>query len=89
MKQQCNNPEGNRIIKINHQLNIYRTKANEMLNSEFGFYHRSKRPVDVEPVFTNIKHNKGFNRFNLRGKMKVEIETGLLAISHNLKKRAA
>jgi hypothetical protein len=89
MKQQCNKPEGNRIIKINHQLNIYRAKANEMLNSESGLYHRSKRPVDVEPVFANIKHNKGFKRFNLRGKSKVEIETGLLAIAHNLKKRVA
>jgi hypothetical protein len=60
-----------------------------MLNSQSGLYHRSKRPVDVEPVFGNIKYNKGFKRFNLRGISKVEIETGLLALAHNIKKRVA
>jgi hypothetical protein len=44
--------------------------------------------VDTEPVFANIKQNKGFRRFMLRGKNKVEIEWGLIAIAHNLKKRA-
>ncbi len=48
-----------------------------------------QRPVDVEPVFANIKHNKGFKRFNLKGKEKVEVETGLIAIAHNLKKMVA
>lgn len=89
MKQLCCKGEGNKTFRINHQLNIYKTRANEMLNSEQGLYHRSKRPVDVEPVFANIKHNKGFKRFNLRGKGKVEIETGLIAIAHNLKKMVA
>ena len=47
-----------------------------------------KRCWDVEPVFAQLKHNKNFKRFNLRGTKKVEIETGLLAIAHNLKKMA-
>jgi transposase len=89
MRQQCTKGEGNKIFEINHQLNTYKARANEMLNSEAGLYHRSKRPVDVEPVFANIKHNKGFKRFNLRGKRKVEVETGLIAIAHNLKKMVA
>jgi len=89
IRQQCNKSPGNRILEINHQLNKYKTKANEMLNSQSGLYHRSKRPVDVEPVFGNIKYNKGFKRFNLRGISKVEIETGLLALAHNIKKRVA
>jgi transposase len=90
ISQQCNkSPGSNRILEINHQLNKYKTKANEMLNSQSGLYHRSKRPVDVEPVFGNIKYNKGFKRFNLRGISKVEIETGLLALAHNIKKRVA
>jgi len=89
LKDQCSKKGNNRIFEINHQLNLYKAKANAMLNSEEGLYHRSKRPVDVEPVFGNIKHNKGFKRFNLRGRKKVEIETGLLALAHNLKKVAA
>lgn len=89
LKEQCSKKGDNSIFEINHQLNLYKIKVNAMLNSEEGLYHRSKRPVDVEPVFGNIKHNKGFKRFNLRGKRKVEVETGLLALAHNLKKVAA
>ncbi|SDD85029.1 Transposase DDE domain-containing protein, partial [Algoriphagus faecimaris] len=40
----------------------------------------------VEPVFGNLKFNKGRGRFMLRGKEKVAIETGLLVIAHNLAK---
>lgn len=89
MKEQCSKKGDNSIFEINHQLNLYKAKVYAMLNSEEGLYHRSKRPVDVEPVFGNIKHNMGFKRFNLRGKGKVEVETGLLALAHNLKKVAA
>jgi hypothetical protein len=32
---------------------------------------------------------QNFKRFNLRSKKKIEIETGLLAIAHNLKKMVA
>jgi len=48
-----------------------------------------KRSADVEPVFANIKNNHQFRRFMLRGKEKVNIEAGLLAIAHNLRKKAA
>jgi hypothetical protein len=49
---------------------------------------RKKRVVDTEPVFANIKQNKHFRRFMLRGMQKVEIEWGLIALAHNLRKRA-
>ena len=45
--------------------------------------------LDVEPVFAKIKQKHGFRRFMLRGKEKVEIEWGLLAIAQNLRKKAA
>ncbi|HEY1006890.1 MAG TPA: transposase, partial [Sphingobacteriaceae bacterium] len=51
-----------------------------------GVRYRKQRPVDVEPVFGQIKHNKGYRRFMLRGMKKVEVEIGLLAIAHNLRK---
>ncbi|MBP2618990.1 transposase, partial [Chryseobacterium jejuense] len=41
---------------------------------------------DVEPVFAQLKHNKNFKRFMLRGKNKVEVEIDILAIAHNLNK---
>jgi hypothetical protein len=48
-----------------------------------------QKAYDVEPVFANIKHNKNFKRFNLRGNKKVEIETSLIALAHNFKKMVA
>jgi len=58
------------------------------LNSDLGKVHRSKRPCDVEAVFGNIKQNKKFTRFMLRGIDKVSIEAGLIALAHNLAKMA-
>jgi transposase len=89
LREQCSKNESNKTLEVNHQLNKYKITASTLLNSESGIYHRSRRPIDVEPVFANLKHNKGFKRFNLRGLRKVEIETGLLALAHNIKKRAA
>lgn len=85
----CHKSSGNRVIKINHKLQKYRRKARALLHSEQGIVHRRQRPVDVEAVFGNVKQNKGFKRFMLRGHKKVEIETLLIAIAHNLAKKAA
>ena len=85
----CHKSKGNRIIAINHKPSRHKQKAIELLNSDEGIAHRKQRPVDVEPVFGNIKQNHGFHRFMLRGKTKVSIEWGLLAIAQNLRKNAA
>ena len=85
----CHKSRGNRVIEINVNLNRLKHKAHQLLNSETGIAHRKKRCHDVEPVFGNIKHNHGFKRFMLRGKKKVEIEWGLIAIAHNIRKKAA
>jgi transposase/IS5 family transposase len=85
----CHKSNNNRVIEVSHRLNELKAKAKERLISARGKIHRSKRPVDVEPVFGIIKQNKGFRRFYLRGLNKVGIEFGLLALAHNLKKWAA
>ena len=85
----CYKSKGNRVIEVNFNLNRLKAIAAEKLTSEKGVYHRKKRPWDVESVFGNIKSNHGFRRFMLRGKDKVAIETGLLAIAQNLRKKAA
>lgn len=86
LRGQCHKREGNKTIEVNHNLRKYKQQARERLLSELGIQHRKKRPADVEAVFGAIKHNKNFKRFMLRGLKKVEIETGLLAIAHNLAK---
>ena len=84
----CHKSKGDRIIEINHRLNELKQQANQRLLSEEGIKKRKQRCWDVEPVFANIKNNHGFKRFMLRGKHKVNIETGLLALAHNLRKKS-
>jgi transposase len=85
----CHKSKDNRIIDVNHELVRLKKKAKEILLSEEGIKHRKQRPADVEPVFGNIKQNKNFKRFLLRGTPKVEVEMGLIALAHNLAKMAA
>jgi len=85
----CHKQKGNRMIEVNHRLRKYKQQIRENLTSEKGIYYRKKRPWDVEPVFANIKTNKNWRRFILRGKSKVEIETGLVLLAHNFSKIAA
>lgn len=84
----CHKSKYNRKIQINYNLKRLKERAREKLLSEQGVLHRSQRPVDVEAVFGNIKQNKKFTRFMLRGIDNVLIEAGLVALAHNLKKMA-
>jgi len=85
----CFKGKGNRVIDVNENLNRLKQQADELLTSEEGIKKRKQRCFDVEPVFANIKHNHHFKRFMLRGTEKVTVETGLLALAHNLRKKAA
>jgi hypothetical protein len=89
MRNACNKSKGDRVIEINQRLNHYKSITKERLTSERGIKYRSKRPVDVEAVFGITKGNRNYRKFLLRGLEKVEIETGLLALSNNLRKVAA
>jgi transposase len=89
LKDACHKQKGNRIIRVNHKGRQLKQQAEQRLKTEKGIYYRKKRPADVEPVFGNIKYNKNFKRFLLKGMDKTEIEMGLLCIAHNLKKIAA
>jgi len=84
----CHNQKNNRIIGISHLGLFYKRRTEELLKSEKGLFYRKKRPSDVESVFANIKQNKKFKRFYLRGLEKVKTEFGLIAIAHNLTKYA-
>ena len=77
-----------RIMEVNHTKNEYRSRTRELLTSERGLEHRSKRPIEPESVFGDIKFNHGFRRFRLRSLPKVKIEFGLAALAHNLRKYA-
>ena len=85
----CHKSKTNRIIEINMNLLRHKEKTYKLLNSQQGIEKRKQRCHDVEPVFGNIKQNHGFRRFMLKGKQKVAIEWGLLAIAQNIRKKTA
>jgi len=89
LRGQCHDQKGNRIIAVNHNLNRLKQQANKRLKTKRGIQKRKQRCYDTEPVFAAIKHNHHFKRFMLRGIDKVMIETGLLALAHNLRKKTA
>ncbi len=84
----CHQAKTNRRIEVNHRLNELKNKARALLLSPEGIEKRSKRPIEVEAVFGQLKSNNKFNRFTLRGLDKVNIEFGLMALGHNFRKWA-
>jgi transposase len=86
--EKCKGGKSNRTIQVNRRLDKYRRQARKNLTSQKAIELRKQRNADVEPVFGDIKHNQSYRRFRLRGKQKVNIEMGLLSMSHNLKKLA-
>jgi len=89
VREECNKSKYSRKIEINPKLNYYKSIIRKRPISERGKKYRSQRPVDVEAVFGIIKGNRNYRKFLLRGLEKVEIDVGLLALSHNLSKMVA
>jgi len=89
LRSECHDRKGDRVISVNHNLNRLKQQAEKRLKSKRGIEKRKKRCWDTEPVFGNIKYNHHFKRFMLRGMEKVTVETGLLALAHNLRKKTA
>jgi hypothetical protein len=89
LRGMCHQSKGNRKIEVNYRLNELKSKVRELLTSEQGKAHRSKRPVEVEAVFGQLKSNNKFNRFTMRGMEKVTLEFMLMAMGHNLRKMAS
>ena len=58
------------------------------IDSEQGREMITRRFATVEPVFGNIRHNKGMNRFTLRGQAKVDAQWKLYCMVHNIEKLA-
>ena len=75
-----------RTIVVNHRNNELRAMARELLTSEEGLKHRSKRPIEPEAVFGQIKYDNHFKRFNYRGKRLVKAEFAAIAVAHNIRK---
>jgi len=58
----------------------------ERFDTALGRFLYSRRLGIVEPVFANICHARGLNRFTLRGRVKVDIQWKLYTMVHNIVK---
>jgi transposase len=58
----------------------------QVLATDWGAQLYLKRQGQVEPVFAQIKSNRGFRRFSRRGRSAVRSEWRLLTATHNLLK---
>ena len=85
----CHRSKNNRKIERNHNLERHKQIMRERLTSDDGLKRRKKRTADVEPVFGHIKSNRNFKRFTHIGLEKVELEFGLHALAHNIRKKTA
>jgi len=63
-----------------------KVKMLDFLETEIGKNLLDSRKHDVEPTFGDIKHNMGFRKLLLRKLPKVNVETALTCIAHNIKK---
>jgi transposase len=66
----------------------YSAHMRRRIDSDDGRRQYARRLGTVEPVFGNIRHNKGLNRFTLRGRTKVDGQWKLFALVHNIEKLA-
>ena len=88
VKAACTRSQFNRRIHRGEELIRLKQAAHRRLHSPRGVKHRSKRGIEVEAVYGQIKQNKGFRRFMLRGLDKVSTEWGILSMAHNIAKMA-
>ena len=89
LKPSCTKAAGNREVKVSLPYLRYKNQVREKLRSEEGWKLAVRRMIEPESVFGQIKNNRGFRRFLLRGLPKVSLEVGWLSLAHNLLKKAA
>ena len=68
--------------------NPHTQRMRELIDSPAGRAIYDRRFATVEPVFANLRHNKGLRRFTLRGQTKVDAQWKLMCLVHNIEKLA-
>ena len=63
-------------------------RMKQRIDSPAGRVRYAERFATVEPVFGNLRYNKGLDRFTLRGKNKVNAQWKLFCLVHNIEKLA-
>jgi hypothetical protein len=66
----------------------YTDRMKKRIDSPEGRARYGERFATVEPVFANLRYNKGLDRFTLRGQAKVDAQWKLFCLVHNIEKLA-
>ena len=66
----------------------YTDQMKQRIDSPEGRARYGRRFATVEPVFGNLRYNKGLDRFTLRGRMKVDAQWKLFCLVQNIEKLA-
>lgn len=66
----------------------YTDKMKKRIDSPKGRIQYGRRFATVEPVFGNLRYNKGLDRFTMRGQKKVDAQWKLFCLVHNIEKLA-
>ena len=82
--QCCRSKSSRRIIRYEDEL--LREEMAAKIRSPRGWELYKSRLKIIEPIFGNIKHNLGFDRFSLRGLAKTRGEFYIIAAVHNILK---
>ena len=74
--------------KTVHAPDSHSARMQRGIDSAEGHMRYGRRFATVEPVFGNLRYNKGLDRFTLRGKTKVDGPWKLFCLVHNIEKLA-
>jgi len=95
LRDQClRTPDKTRIRQVAffHQNQVSPLRHTEAMrrriDSPAGRALYARRIATVEPVFGNLRYNKGLDRFTLRGQRKVDTQWKLYCMVHNIEKLA-
>jgi transposase len=88
LKASCTKAAGDREVKVSMRYLRFKEQVQEKLRSEEGYALSVRRMIEPESVFGQMKNNRGFRRFLLRGLQKVSVEVGWLSLAHNMLKKS-
>ena len=86
VKSECTHGQGNRSIQFIPDLEDWKQTMSKRMSQGKGKRLSHNRGMAIESVFGLLKHNDGMRRLLMRGIPMVEVEVGLKALAHNLRK---
>lgn len=94
-REKClRNPDRTQVRQVSFLLKdqispvTFITRMKHAIDSALGRKLYGQRMATVEPVFGNLRYNKGLDRFTLRGQTKVNTQWHLFCLVHNIEKLA-